>query len=68
MIEAHKQYKVHEKPAWNEKKLDNESLHNNISTKLKINKRKAWTPPSGLTLHDIDQAWEKLGEAEKDRG
>jgi len=35
---------------------------------LRANKRKAWTTPNGLSVEDVDVAWDRLGEAEKDRG
>lgn len=68
LISAHKEYKVSEKPKYNESRLDNETLHNNIQTRLKANKRKLWQAPSGLTVEDVDAAWERLGVAENERG
>jgi len=67
LIEAHKTYKVSEKKEQNEKRLDNETLFNNIQTRLRTNKRKLFAAPSGLTVEDVDAAWEQLGVAEKDR-
>ena len=68
LIASHKTYKLTEKPAQNEKKLDNETLFNSIVTKLRINKRKTWAAPAGKTKEDVEQAWELLGQAETERG
>lgn len=45
-----------EKPKYNESRLDNETLHNNIQTRLRANKRKLWQAPDGLNVEDIDSA------------
>jgi Ca2+-binding EF-hand superfamily protein len=68
LIAAHKEYKVSEKPRWSENKSDNEALHTSLQARLRANKRKNWNAPHGLTVEEVDQAWERLGEAEKDRG
>eukprot|EP01114_Cavostelium_apophysatum_P014749 TRINITY_DN38_c0_g3_i1.p2 TRINITY_DN38_c0_g3~~TRINITY_DN38_c0_g3_i1.p2 ORF type:complete len:624 (-),score=257.07 TRINITY_DN38_c0_g3_i1:2085-3956(-) len=68
LIAAHKDYKMSEKPKWNETRLDNDTLHTSIQARLRANKRKPWVAPEGLTIEDVDAAWERLGEAEKDRG
>jgi Ca2+-binding EF-hand superfamily protein len=57
-----------EKTSQNEKKLDNEALFNAIITKLRVNKRKNWSAPAGNTKEDVEQAWERLGQAETERG
>jgi len=67
-IQRHKNYKLSDKPKWNEAKLDNEALHTNIQVRLKSNKRKPWTAPHGITVEEVDNAWEQLGESEKNRG
>jgi len=68
LIKRHKDYKVTDKPKWNETKLDNETMHTNIQVRLRSNKRKNWTAPQGITVEEVDNAWEQLGEAEKNRG
>lgn len=68
LINAHKEYKVNEKTKWNETRTDNDAAHTAIQAKLRSYKRKLWTAPHGLTVEDVDAAWDRLGEAEKDRG
>jgi len=67
LINAHKVYKATEKKEWDDKRLDNETLHNTIQTRLRSNKRRVWAAPSGVSIEDVDGSWEKLGVAEKDR-
>jgi len=67
LIATHKNYKVSEKPKWNETRLDNDALHSHIQARLRAGKRRVWVAPSGFTIEDVDIAWEQLGEAEKDR-
>jgi len=47
--------------------LDAEALNNNIQTRLRTFKRKQWDAPNGLTVEDVDNAWIRLAEAERDR-
>jgi len=67
-IQEHKDWKSSEKAQWTEKKNDNDALHTNIQARLRAAKRKPWTVPSGHSTEDVDQAWERLAEAEKNRG
>jgi Ca2+-binding EF-hand superfamily protein len=68
LIQAHKDYKVHTKPKYNENRLDNETLLNNIQTKLRTNKRRSWDVPSEYANEAVDQSWYSLGQAENARG
>jgi len=56
------------KPKKNEERLENEALLSNINSKLKVNNRVSYTPKEGLTVEDVDAAWQRLGKAESDRG
>eukprot|EP01112_Ceratiomyxa_fruticulosa_P005724 TRINITY_DN16570_c0_g1_i1.p1 TRINITY_DN16570_c0_g1~~TRINITY_DN16570_c0_g1_i1.p1 ORF type:complete len:557 (+),score=147.06 TRINITY_DN16570_c0_g1_i1:126-1673(+) len=67
LLEAHKAYKLHDKPAKNSYKLETEAAFTNILTKLRSNNRTPWTPPPGLSVNDIDAAWESLALAENER-
>ena len=44
-----------------------EALFFTIQTKRKAMGRKAYTPPQGQLLHDIESAWERLDRAENER-
>lgn len=68
LINNHKDYKLSEKPQWNEKRADNDALHTSIQARLRSNKRKPWTASEPLSVEDIDNAWDRLAEAEKNRG
>jgi len=68
LIADHKAWKSNEKAQWTDKRNDNDALHTNIQARLRAGKRKLWHAPSGLTVEDVDHAWERLAEAEKDRG
>jgi len=68
LVKAHKEYKVNDKSKWNDVRSDNDTLHTSVQARLKSNKRKPWTAPSGLTVEDVDAAWDRLGESEKNRG
>jgi len=67
-FEAHKNYLFGEKPSKAAQKLDLEALFANIQTKLSVYGRAAYQVPSGVSSQDIDTAWDKLEQAEKQRG
>jgi len=67
-IQKHREYKEKDKQNWGEVKSENEALYTSIQISLKSNKRKVWTAPQGITVEEVDVAWEQLGEAEKNRG
>jgi hypothetical protein len=60
-------YKRSEKRRYIAEKTDLESLLGNIQTKVKTYGLRAYTPPQGLQLSDLDFAWRTLGKAEAER-
>jgi len=68
LIADHRNWKSTDKVQWTDKRNDNDALHTNVQARLRAGKRRLWQAPSGLTVEDIDQAWERLAEAEKNRG
>src|ERR1700730_16725588 len=60
-------YKRSEKRRFVAEKTDLEYLLGNIQTKVKTYGLRAYTPPSGLLLEDLDSAWRILGKAEAQR-
>jgi hypothetical protein len=60
-------YKRSEKRQYIVEKTDVESLLGNIQTKVKTYGLRAYTPPHGLLLSDLDLAWRSLGKAEAQR-
>ena len=60
-------YKRGEKRRYVAEKTDLESLLGNIQTKVKTYGLRAYTPPRGLQLSDLDIAWRTLGKAEAQR-
>jgi len=67
-IKEHRNWKTSEKAQWTDKKQDNEAANTNIQARLRAGKRKQWAAPEGHSVEDVDQAWERLAEAEKNRG
>ena len=61
------QYKHGDKRKYVAEKTDLESLLGNIQTKVKTYGLRAYHPPSGLELSDLDVAWRTLGKAEAQR-
>ncbi|KAF0543798.1 actinin-like protein [Gigaspora margarita] len=61
------QYKSSEKRVWVSEKSDIDTLLGNIQTKLKTYELQPYHPPTGLTLNDLDKAWQSLLEAEAKR-
>ncbi|CAG8552262.1 1003_t:CDS:2, partial [Scutellospora calospora] len=61
------QYKSSEKRAWVSEKSDIDTLLGNIQTKLKTYDLQPYHPPAGLTLNDLDKAWQSLIDAEAKR-
>ena len=57
-------YKRNEKRQFIAEKTDLESLLGNIQTKVKTYGLKAYNPPLGLLLSDLDTAWRNLGKTE----
>jgi len=60
-------YKRGEKRRYVAEKTDLESLLGNIQTKVKTYGLRAYSPPQGLQLSDLDVAWRTLGKAEAQR-
>jgi len=67
-FEQHKNYLSVIKPHKAATKLDLEALYANIQTKLAVYGRVSYSTPSGLSTDDIDAAWDRLEQAEKQRG
>ncbi|KAJ3024208.1 hypothetical protein HKX48_004481 [Thoreauomyces humboldtii] len=63
-------YKSTTKRGWVAERRELDSLLGNIQTKLKTYNLKPYTPPAGLTLHDLSSTWNALvdTEAERKRG
>jgi len=58
--------KLKRKPKRSEK-FELETIYATLITKLRVNRRPAWTPPSGLTIEDVENAWNNLMTDEKAR-
>jgi len=58
--------KIEKKPKRSEK-FELEAIYATLITKLRVNRRPAWTPPEGLTIEDLDGAWNDLVNNEKAR-
>lgn len=65
---AHKKYLHTEKPPRAAQKLDLEASFADIQTKLKVYGRTPYAAPSELTPEAIDEAWDRLEQAEKAYG
>ncbi|KAH9480827.1 Alpha-actinin-like protein 1 [Psilocybe cubensis] len=61
------QYKSTTKRTWVAERQDLATLFGNVQTKLKTYGLREYVPPAGLTLADVDEAWEKLGRVEGER-
>jgi hypothetical protein len=61
------EYKFKDKRRYIAEKSDLESLLGNIQTKVKTYGLRAYNPPSGFELSDLDVAWRTLGKAEAQR-
>lgn len=68
VFEDHKAFLSQQKPEKSAVKLDLESLFVNIQTKLRVYGRKSYEVPEGLSTDDIQTAWNKLEDAERERG
>jgi len=66
-IEDQKHYKTDVKPPKAADKASVDALFNNIALKLRSNNRPAFVAPVGLSPSDIDQKWDYLSQAERDR-
>ncbi|KAK0410555.1 hypothetical protein QR680_005192 [Steinernema hermaphroditum] len=62
-----KSYRTVEKPPKYKEKGELEALFFTIQTRRKAMRRKAYVPPQGLFMHDIESAWGGLERAEHDR-
>jgi len=67
-FEQHKNYLSVIKPQKAASKLDLEALYAKIQTKLAVYGRVPYSTPSGLSTDAIDAAWDRLEQAEKQRG
>ncbi|KAI0373677.1 actinin-like protein [Pilatotrama ljubarskyi] len=61
------QYKQTTKRSWVTEKQDVATLFGNVQTKLKTYGLREYVPPPGLSLSDVDSAWNTLLKAEADR-
>eukprot|EP01132_Coremiostelium_polycephalum_P011567 gene11567-14169_t len=64
---ALKDYKNTTKPEKGQEVLELESIFNSLQTKLRLNKREPFVPPTGLSPSEIDQSWSALEKSEQDR-
>jgi len=60
-------YRKTEKKPKRSEKFELETIYATLITKLRVNRRPAWTPPSGLTIEDVENAWNNLMTDEKAR-
>lgn len=60
-------YKQTTKRTWVTEKQDIATLFGNVQTKLKTYGLREYVPPSGLSLSDVDRAWNELLQAEAAR-
>jgi len=60
-------YRKTEKKPKRSEKFELETIYANLLTKLRVNRRAVWTPPAGLTIEDVEQAWSTLMADEKAR-
>ena len=60
-------YKQTTKRSWVTEKQDVATLFGNVQTKLKTYGLREYVPPSGLSLADVDRAWNVLLQAEAAR-
>jgi len=60
-------YRKTEKKPKRSEKFELETIYATLITKLRVNRRPAWTPPNGLTIEDVDKAWNNLMADEKAR-
>ncbi|KAL6743755.1 hypothetical protein Aduo_016762 [Ancylostoma duodenale] len=61
------EFRTVEKPPKYKEKGELEALFFTIQTKRKAMGRKQYAPPQGLSMYDVESAWEKLDRAENDR-
>ncbi|ETN74189.1 hypothetical protein NECAME_13133 [Necator americanus] len=61
------EFRTVEKPPKYKEKGELEALFFTIQTKRKAMSRKQYAPPQGLSMYDVESAWEKLDRAENDR-
>merc|ERR1711974_71739 len=67
LLKEFETYKNEEKPPNTKEKLDLEALLNTIQLKLRNTNRPLFTPESGLGSKDIQELWDALEKAERDR-
>lgn len=66
-ISSFKSYRTNEKPPKVSEKVEIEALLSGLNTKLALNNRPPFHPPSPLSTKDIEGLWERLDKAEHDR-
>jgi actinin alpha len=66
-IDELKHFKTNDKPPKYTEKVDLDALVSGLNTKLAVNKRPPFEPPTGLSTKDLDNAWLTLGRAEHER-
>jgi len=64
---SHSRYKQTTKRQWVTEKQDIATLFGNVQTKLRTYKMREYIPPQGLTLLDLDNAWNHLLMVEAQR-
>ncbi|KAM5539464.1 hypothetical protein V8D89_006916 [Ganoderma adspersum] len=65
--ESFQKYKQTTKRTWVTEKQDVATLFGNVQTKLKTYGLREYVPPPGLSLTDVDRAWNELLQAEAAR-
>jgi len=63
-----KEYITKSKPGKDADRLDLEGNYVKIQTKLRVNSRVPWNCPKGISPEELDAAWGRLLDAERDRG
>eukprot|EP01133_Synstelium_polycarpum_P006782 gene6782-7884_t len=63
---AYKNYRNTDKPPKGQEVLELETIFNSLQTKLRLNKREPFVPPTGLLPADIDSLWTHLEKSEQD--
>lgn len=62
-----KAYKTSERRVWVVEQAHLATLFGNIQAKLQLMKRHPYAPPSGLSVRDVEENFEKLGTTERTR-
>eukprot|EP01092_Planopodium_desertum_P011907 TRINITY_DN550_c0_g1_i4.p2 TRINITY_DN550_c0_g1~~TRINITY_DN550_c0_g1_i4.p2 ORF type:complete len:549 (-),score=199.24 TRINITY_DN550_c0_g1_i4:93-1691(-) len=63
-----KEYITRNKPEKDADRMDLEGNYVKIQTKLRVNSRVPWNCPKGISPEELDAAWGRLLDAERERG